>query len=33
MAGVDPALMVGRQSAGGNDRVDMVMRTPAPTVP
>src|SRR5664279_2512328 len=32
MAGVDPALMISRQSAGGNDRVDMVMgqevRTP-----
>ena len=25
MAGVDPALMIGRQSAAGNDAVDMVM--------
>ena len=25
MSGVDPALMIGRQSSGGNDRVDMVM--------
>ena len=32
MSGRDPALMIGRQSSGGNDRVDMVMgqqvRTP-----
>ena len=33
MAGVDPALMIGRQSAGGNDGMDMVMETPTPTVP
>ena len=26
MTGVDPALMVGRQSAAGNDAMDMVMR-------
>ena len=25
MAGVDPALMIGRQSAGGNDAMDMIM--------
>ena len=25
MAGVDPSLMIGRQSAGGNDGMDMVM--------
>jgi hypothetical protein len=33
MTGVDPALMIDRQAAGGNDAMDMIMGTPAPTVP
>jgi len=33
MGGVDPAPMISRQSAGGNDGVDMVMGTPTATIP
>ena len=30
---VDPSPVIGRQSTGGNDAVNMVMSTPTPTVP
>jgi hypothetical protein len=33
VAGVDPAPVVSRQTAGGNHAVDMVMGTPTPTIP